>query len=97
VKRKNTVYRVVRVVMAALAVLFLLGLWLIPAMAGLRSNFYVWFFFVIYGLITLFVWGIGSKKNRTVGEGFDPVQGNKDLYVTREHLKERSKWNGFRY
>lgn len=92
-KKKCSAYSAVRVVMAALAVLFLLGLWLVPAMRGLRSNFFVWFFFAVYVLVTLFVWGIGSKKNRTVGEGFDPVQGNKDLYVTREHLKERSKWH----
>ena len=91
-KRKISTYSVVRLIMTAVAVLFLLGLWLIPAMRGLRTNFFTWFFFAVYALVTLFVWGIGSKKNRNVGEGLDPIQGNKDLYVTREHLKERSKW-----
>ena len=41
-------------------------------------------------LLTVFVWGIGGKANRTVGQGVDKDEVNKQTKMTQE--LERSKW-----
>ena len=83
-------YRPVRNMMTAAAILFPAAVFLIP---GLRPGFFGWLFYGIFLLVTLFVWGIGGKGNRRVSEGFDPDSDNQELDLTRQKLRESSKWN----
>ena len=83
-------YRIVKWVMAAAAVLYPALVLLLPAAAGLRSDVFAWILYGAYVLVTVMVWGIGGKANRTVGQGVDRDEVNKQTKMTQE--LERSKW-----
>ena len=83
-------YRIVKWVMAAAAVLFLLAALLIPGMERIRGDVFTWIFYGVYVLITAMVWAIGGKATRNVGQGIDKDAVNKETKVTQE--AETSKW-----
>ena len=83
-------YRIVKWAMAAVAVLYLALVLLLPAAAGLRGDVFAWFLYGAYVLITVMVWAIGGKATRTVGQGIDKDAVNKETKVTQE--AEMSKW-----
>ncbi len=83
-------YRIVKWAMAAAAVLYLALVLLLPAAAGLRGDVFAWFLYGAYVLITVMVWAVGSKATRTVGQGIDKDEVNKETKITQE--VEMSKW-----
>ena len=92
-------YRIVKWVMAAAAVLFLLAALLIPGMERIRGDVFAWIFYGVYVLITAMVWAIGGKATRNVGQGIDKDEVNKETKVTQEiqrNLSFWSLWSAFR-
>lgn len=86
-------YRIVKWVMAAAAVLYLALVLLVPGLAGLKGDAFAWVIYGAYALVTLMVWGMGGKANRTVGQGVDKEKLAKDTKATQEALRSRSYWS----
>ena len=86
-------YRIVKWVMAAPAVLFLLAALLIPGMERIRGDVFTWVFYGAYVLITAMVWAIGGKATRNVGQGIDKDEVNKETKITQEAELSKSRWS----
>lgn len=86
-------YRIVKWVMAAAAVLFLLAALLIPGMERIRGDVFTWIFYGVYVLITAMVWAIGGKATRNVGQGIDKDEVNKETKITQEAELSKSRWS----
>ncbi len=86
-------YRIVKWVMAAAAVLFLLAALLIPGMERIRGDVFAWIFYGVYVLITAMVWAIGGKATRNVGQGIDKDEVNKETKITQEAELSKSRWS----
>ena len=86
-------YRIVKWVMAATAVLFLLAALLIPGMERIRGDVFTWVFYGAYVLITAMVWAIGGKATRNVGQGIDKDEVNKETKITQEAELSKSRWS----
>ena len=86
-------YRIVKWVMAAAAVLFLLAALLIPGMERIRGDVFTWIFYGVYVLITAMVWAIGGKATRNVGQGIDKDEVNKETKITQEAELSKSSWS----
>lgn len=86
-------YRIVKWVMAAAAVLFLLAALLIPGMERIRGDVFTWIFYGVYALITAMVWAIGGKATRNVGQGIDKDEVNKETKITQEAELSKSRWS----
>ncbi len=86
-------YRIVKWVMAAAAVLFLLVALLIPGMERIRGDVFTWVFYGVYVLITAMVWAIGGKATRNVGQGIDKDEVNKETKITQEAELSKSRWS----
>ena len=86
-------YRIVKWVMAAAAVLFLLAALLIPGMERIRGDVFTWVFYGAYVLITAMVWAIGGKAIRNVGQGIDKDEVNKETKITQEAELSKSRWS----
>ena len=86
-------YRIVKWVMAAAAVLFLLAALLIPGMERIRGDVFAWIFYGVYVLITARVWAIGGKATRNVGQGIDKDEVNKETKITQEAELSKSRWS----
>ncbi len=86
-------YRIVKWVMAAAAVLFLLVALLIPGMERIRGDVFTWIFYGAYVLITAMVWAIGGKATRNVGQGIDKDEVNKETKITQEAELSKSRWS----
>lgn len=86
-------YRIVKWVMAAAAVLFLLVALLIPGMERIRGDVFTWIFYGVYVLITAMVWAIGGKATRNVGQGIDKDEVNKETKITQEAELSKSRWS----
>ena len=86
-------YRIVKWGMAAAAVLYPALVLLLPAAAGLRGDVFAWIFYGAYVLVTVMVWGIGGKANRTVGQGIDKDEVNKETKITQELERSKSYWS----
>ena len=86
-------YRIVKWVMAAAAVLFLLVALLIPGMERIRGDVFAWIFYGVYVLITAMVWAIGGKATRSVGQGIDKDEVNKETKITQEAELSKSRWS----
>ena len=92
-------YRIVKWGMAAAAALYLALVLLLPAAAGLRRDVFAWSLYGAYVLITAMVWAVGSKATRTVGQGIDKDEVNKETKITQEiqrNLSFWSLWSAFR-
>ncbi len=87
-------YRIIKWVMTAGAVLLLPAMYLVPALAERRGLFF-WMLYGLYILVVLFVWGVTGKRNRNVSQGFDPEADNRKLDETGEVIREQSRWSGF--
>ena len=87
-------YRIIKWVMTAGAVLLLPAMYLVPALAERRGLFF-WMLYGLYILVVLFVWGVTGKGNRNVSQGFDPEADNQKLDEIKETLREKSRWSGF--
>lgn len=87
-------YRIIKWVMTAVAVLLLPAMYLVPVLAERRGLFF-WMLYGLYVLIVLFVWGVTGKGNRNVSQGFDPEADNRKLDETKDVLRERSRWSAF--
>lgn len=86
-------YRIVKWVMAAAAVLFLLAALLIPGMERIRGDVFTWIFYGAYVLITAMVWAIGGKATRNVGQGIDKDEVNKETKITQEAELSKARWS----
>ena len=86
-------YRIVKWVMAAAAVLFLLVALLVPGMERIRGDVFAWIFYGVYVLITAMVWAIGGKATRNVGQGIDKDEVNKETKITQEVEMSKSRWS----
>lgn len=86
-------YRIVKWVMAAAAVLFLLAALLIPGMERIRGDVFAWIFYGVYVLITAMVWAIGGKATRNVGQGIDKDEVNKETKITQEAELSKARWS----
>lgn len=86
-------YRIVKWTMLVLCGLYLLAVFLVPFFGFLRTDLLAWILYVAFVLMTVFVWGIGGKPNRTVGQGMDLREKNEDIKVTQEVLRSRSYWS----
>ena len=92
-------YRIVKWGMAAAAVLYPALVLLAPGLAGLRGSIVAWMCYAAYVLVTAMVWAIGSKATRTVGQGIDKDEVNKETKITQEiqrNLSFWSLWSAFR-
>ena len=85
-------YRIIKWVMTAVAVLLLPAMYLVPALAE-RRGLFSWMLYGLYILVVLFVWGVTGKGNRNVSRGFDPETDNRKLDETKEIIRERSRWS----
>ena len=92
-RRAMKLYRIIKWVMTAGAVLLLPAMYLVPALAE-RRGLFSWMLYGLYILVVLFVWGAAGKGNRNVSRGFDPEADNQTLDETREIIRERSRWKG---
>ena len=86
-------YRVVNWTMLVLCILYLPAIFLVPFLGFLRTDLLSWILYVAFVLMTVFVWGINGKANRTVGQGMDLREKNEDIKVTQEVLRSRSYWS----
>ena len=86
-------YRIVKWVMAAAAGLCLLAALLIPGMERIRGDVFTWIFYGAYVLITAMVWAIGGKATRSVGQGIDKDEVNKETKITQEAELSKSRWS----
>lgn len=86
-------YRIVKWVMAAAAVLFLLAALLIPGMERIRGDVFTWIFYGAYVLVTVMVWAVGGKATRNVGQGIDKDEVNKETKITQEAELSKSRWS----
>ncbi len=86
-------YRIVKWVMAAAAVLFLLVALLVPGMERIRGDVFAWIFYGVYVLITAMVWAIGGKATRNVGQGIDKDEVNKETKITQEAELSKARWS----
>ena len=86
-------YKIVKWTMLVLCGLYLLAVFLVPFFGFLRTNLLAWILYVAFVLMTIFVWGIGGKANRTVGQGMDLREKNEDIKVTQEVLRSSSYWS----
>ena len=78
----------ITIIMSLPAVVYIVGIFLIPSMQSLKSDLIAWMFFGLYMLITFFIWGL-SKGHRYETISKDK---NDNLDDTKEILKERNKW-----
>lgn len=86
-------YKIVKWTMLVLCGLYLLAVFLVPFFGFLRTNLLAWILYVAFVLMTIFVWGIDGKANRTVGQGMDLREKNEDIKVTQEVLRSSSYWS----
>ena len=86
-------YRIIKWVMTAGAVLLLPAMYLVPALAERRGLLF-WMLYGLYILAVLFVWGVTGKGNRNVSREVDPDADNQTLDATKEALREKSRWSG---
>ena len=87
------VYRIVKWIMAAAAVLYLALVLLLPAAAGLRGDVFAWIFYGAYVLVTAMVWAIGGKATRNVGRGIDKDKLREETWITQEAELSKSRWS----
>ena len=86
-------YRIVKWSMLILAILYLPAVFLLPFLSVLRTELWAWIFYGVFVLLTAFVWGIGGKANRTVGQGIDKDEVNKETKITQELERSKSYWS----
>lgn len=86
-------YKTVKWTMLVLSILYLPAVFLVPLLTFLHTDLLAWILYGAFVLLTVFVWGIGGKANRTVGQGMDLQEKNEDIKVTQEVLRSRSYWS----
>lgn len=86
-------YRIVKWTMSVLCVLYLPCVLLVPGLAFLRTDLLAWILYGAFVLMTVFVWGIGGKANRTVGQGMDLDKKNKEIRITQELERSKHYWS----
>lgn len=86
-------YKVVKWTMVALSILYLPAIFLIPLLSGLRTSLLAWLLYVIFVMITVFVCAISSKACRTVGQGIDLDEANKEIRITQELERSKHYWS----
>lgn len=86
-------YKVVKWTMVALSILYLPAIFLIPLLSGLRTSLLAWLLYVIFVMITVFVCAINSKACRTVGQGIDLDEANKEIRITQELERSKHYWS----
>ena len=84
-------FRAVLAALTLLAVLYLIGLYTVPAMEPLRHEFYFWLLYIIFVLILVCLWTLSGKKQRYWKHSQDEID-NEELDITKEVLREKNKW-----
>ena len=85
-------YQLLKTAMTTIAILFPPAVLFVPALSVLKRTPFTWILYIIYVLIVLFVWGIGSGRNQDVTKGFTP-EDNKELEDTKRIILNRSRWH----
>lgn len=85
-------YRIVKWTMLSLSILYLPAIFLIPFLAALRTSLLAWLLYVIFVMVTVFVCLINSKACRTVGQGMDLDEKNKEIKITQELERSKHYW-----
>ena len=75
--------------MTVLAALYIVGVYTIPALKSLSTDFLAWMIFGVYILVLLFVWSL------SFGHRYEKIseEKNSQLNDTKDVLKEKSKWH----
>lgn len=85
-------YRVIKWMMAVLAVAYLPAVFLIPGLAGLKGSALGWLVYGAYVLFTVMVWAIGHKAGKPLGEDIDRDQVNKETVITQQVEASKHFW-----
>lgn len=91
--KETVMYRVVKWTMLALSILYVPAALLVPFLAFLRTDLLCWILYGAFVLMTVFVWGIGGKANRTVGQGMDLNEKNQEIKITQELERSKHYWS----
>ena len=86
-------YRIVKWTMIILSALYLPGVFLVPFLAALRTSLLAWLLYAIFVAVTVFVCAINSKACRTVGQGMDLDEKNKEIRITQELERSKHYWS----
>ena len=91
-KRKKSRYKMILTVLTALAVIYLIALYTVPAMSPLRHGFYPWLFYIVFLLTLICLWSLSGDKQRYLKHGSQDKVDNEEMEITKAALRERSKW-----
>ncbi|OUN21701.1 hypothetical protein B5G34_09950 [Flavonifractor sp. An82] len=86
-------YKIVKWTMIILSALYLPCVLLVPFLAALRTSLLAWLLYVIFVMVTVFVCAINSKACRTVGQGMDLDEKNKEIRITQELERSKHYWS----
>ena len=92
-QKEGKMYRIVKWTMVVLSVLYLPCVFLIPFLSALRTSPLAWLLYVIFVMVTVFVCAISSKACRTVGQGMDLDEKNKEIGITQELERSKHYWS----
>ena len=86
-------YRIVKWTMIILSVLYLPCVFLVPFVTALRTSLLAWLLYAVFVAVTVCVGAINSKACRTVGQGMDLDEKNKEIRITQELERSKHYWS----
>ena len=89
--KKISKLKLVKYLMALAGAGFLLALWLVPSMEGMRGDIWVYFLFGIYMLLTVFVWALDHKSSDHFQTSHKDDVGKMDKSEL-EGLRDQIRW-----
>ena len=81
--------QIIKYLLSVAAILYLFGVFFLPAMKPLSHSWVAWVVFGIYCLNLIFLWAIGGKKTEYHD---DKEEATKEAQISQELLKDRNKW-----
>lgn len=81
-------HRIIKYILAAIAVVYIICIFNVPALEGLKHNFVAWLIYGIYVLNTIFIWiAFGKRKKQHRDD-----EAASEAKISQELFKERNKW-----
>ena len=90
-KRKLSGFFVLKMILTAIAVLYIPAINLIPFLEPLRKDFLGWLIYIGCVLSAIFLWGISVSRNRFSGKKDEPLD-ETEIEITKTVVKEKYRW-----